>query len=222
MEICLVVVNSETQRMLHNHDFGAVSERLGRFVFSCGDAKYVFRIIPIDELRFWPGKLADCYVFESDEYFSPWILNLGRYLPGQHDWTTSAEILRQEGVVPVFPAPPGLVTACRLIVEGKVVPFAPFTTTWLFMRRHYSVLFSWECCEAVGCNYQQHRQLLSALRRGLETRFAHFQKDYRPEPLVTVWHLMEEWGYGVPGVGEKSLEIIQKIVEKHGLRLKMK
>lgn len=218
MNICLIVTDKETQHKLHGHDFGARSEGLGRFTFHHGETKHILTVVPINELSFWPGKLPDCYVSQTDECFSPWILNLGRYLHGSHDWTTTVEVLQRVGL----PTNSDLATVCRLIVEGKVVPFEQFEANWLFMRRNYLALLSQANCEAVGCNYQQYRQLLGILRRGLENQHEWDRNHCPPEPLVTVSYFVTRWDYGLPGVGPKSLEIIQKIIEKHGLKLNVK
>lgn len=217
MQICLVVVNHETVTGLNPHEFGARHLRVGSYFFEAGGAEHFFKVVPISGLQFWPKQLADCYVFQSDEKWSPWILNLGRYLPGNHDWTTTTEVLEQEGL----DRDGSLETVCKLIAEGKVVPFKPFATTWLFMRRHYTVLFSKQCCDAMGCDKNLRTRLLNTLRKDFdklhEYSRRHMGETGLPEPMITVEDFITEWR-GAPGIGKKFERIISDILDLHGLK----
>jgi hypothetical protein len=179
--------------------------RLDRYHFSAGETDYELHVIPISKLDFLPGKMANCYVFESDEAMTPWILGLRRYLPTQPDWTTTAEVLTHAGL----PSDAGLQAVGRLIVEGKVIPLEPFGTTWLFMRRHYTVLFSKECCDAI--DFHQRSHLLNILRSHCEWKYGD------RESMVTVADFMTECPVG-PGIGERYHHVIHEIVSWHGLK----
>lgn len=189
--------------------------------------KRKLEVITIGRLNFSPRDIADCYVFESDVALSPWIMNLGRYLPNQCDWTTTTEILERAGFKsgtrhdsPVDNNKPDI--ALDLILEGKVVPFEPFAVTWLFMRRHYSKLFSEEARKQIGCSPEHYRNILKHLRATFEEtyKYRHGYEDARAENCVTIADFLVS---GPPnsfgGIGEKGSNIIRNTLKLYGLKM---
>lgn len=184
-------------------------------------------VVTIDKLNFFPRRLADCYVFESDVALSPWVMNLGRYLPGQCDWTTTTEILEKTGFKPGTRRESRADNnksdiALGLIVEGKVVPFEPFAVTWLFMRRHYSKLFSEEARKQIGCSPEHYRNILKHLRATFEETYKcrHWYEDAKAENCVTIADFLVS---GSPtsfgGIGEKGSNIIRNTLKLYGLKM---
>jgi hypothetical protein len=173
-------------------------------------------VFTIDELNFFPENLADCYIFESNVAASPWIMSLGRYLPGPCDWTTTTEIIEKAGRNQ-HSSGDKFVIAMRFLMEGTVVPFALFEMTWLSMRRHYTCLFSEDARKAVGCSHQEYRRVLSLLRTAFEWQ------GTPPHNHVTVTDFLaaiSKWNqWNTPGFGPKRLLVIHKTLDLYGLKV---
>ncbi len=164
-----------------------------------------FEVVSIDKFDFMYYRYANCYVFESDQVWSPWVMSLAKYLPEEHDWTTTYEILKETGSDPQS----NLGVVCQLLGQGKVIPLEPFAVTWLFMRRPFTELFSYEACEKIGCSLNLRNRIIGVVRR--ELGGGRSIEDF-------LEHSERWWKEFVRGVGPKMLTVMIDILNLYGFK----
>ena len=182
---------------------------------------FKLKIVTMDELNFYPKNLADCYIFDSDTATSPWIMNLGRYLPSRPDWTTTTEILQRTGFRAEDPhhgdSRHELKVIFNLLMGGKIVPLEPFGVTWLFMRRHYTILFCEKSRRQVGCSKETYRRILQIFQKQFEP--SSYQEKAVPENCITVSDFLVNNPIRRSGIGEKYSKIITETLNLYGLKV---